>query len=144
LVATTFNAPGYAAELLQISEYLASKGFKIYFITGPDYKASLEKMGAEFIEIPWRWEEAVAATPRPPGSDSTPIWDLQHIFVDSTPIAFCILKETLERVHKQYPGREVVILHESCSSGLGPIAYGAPLPEGYTSLPKTITFHISI
>jgi UDP:flavonoid glycosyltransferase YjiC (YdhE family) len=52
LVATAFNASGHAARLLQISEYLASKGFKIYFITGPDYKSSLEKTGAEFIENP--------------------------------------------------------------------------------------------
>jgi UDP:flavonoid glycosyltransferase YjiC (YdhE family) len=52
LVATAINASGHAARLLQISDYLARKGFKIYLITGLDYKASLEKMGAEFIENP--------------------------------------------------------------------------------------------
>ncbi|KAK4152568.1 glycosyltransferase [Chaetomidium leptoderma] len=140
LVATAFNAPGHTVGLLLISEHLARKGFKIYFIAGPDFKTSIRKIGAEFVENPWRWEEIFASAP--PGHDET--WIFKHNFGDSTPVAHRVLKETLERVQREHPNREVVILHESISGGLGPFEYGAPLPEGYSSLPKVINFHTSV
>ena len=140
LVATAFNAPGHAAGLMLISEHLVQRGFKIYFITGPSFKDSIEKMGAEFVENPWVWEPVLAHAP--PVHDDP--WLFKHIFGDSTPDAHRVLKATLERVRREHPDREVVILHESISGGLGPFAYGAPLPEGYSSLPKSINFHTSV
>ncbi|KAL2135390.1 hypothetical protein VTI74DRAFT_8802 [Chaetomium olivicolor] len=140
LVATAFNAPGHAAGLMLISEHLVQRGFKIYFITGPSFKASIEKMGAEFVENPWAWEPVMAQGPPDPDQP----WRFKHVFGDSTPDAHRVLKATLERVRREHPNREVVILHESISGGLGPFTYGAPLPEGYSSLPKSINFHTSV
>jgi UDP:flavonoid glycosyltransferase YjiC (YdhE family) len=142
LVVTAFNLPGHTAGLMQISEHLAGKGFDIYFITGPDFKASIEKMGAQFVENLWSWQQ-VSAT-RPPGFKPTLFSSLQGVFVNSTPQAHRILNETLERVRREHPAREVIIIHESLSSGLAPFLYGAPLPKGYSSLPKIINFHTSI
>jgi UDP:flavonoid glycosyltransferase YjiC (YdhE family) len=125
---------------MQISEHLVQRGFKIYFITGPGFKVSIERMGAEFVENPWAWEPVLAQAP--PVYDHP--WLLKHLFGDSTLDSHRVLKATLERVRKEHPDREVVILHESLSGGLGPFAYGAPLPEGYSSLPKSINFHTSV
>ncbi|KAK4237257.1 glycosyltransferase [Achaetomium macrosporum] len=141
LVAAAFNAPGHITGLLHISEHLVKRGFQVYFITGPGFKASVEKIGATFVENPWQWED-LYLTKAPKVHDET--WILKHLFGDSTPDAHRALKETLERVRREHPDREVLILHETLAGGLGPFAYGAPLPAGYTSLPKAISFHSSV
>ncbi|KAL2019752.1 hypothetical protein VTK56DRAFT_9196 [Thermocarpiscus australiensis] len=142
LLVAAFSAPGHTYGLIQVSEYLVRKGFKIYFIAGSDYKRSIEKAGAEFIENPWRWEEEHRTVP-PPGIDEL-TWHIKHVFADATPVAFRTLKHTLERLRREHPTREIIIIHETFSMGLAPFYYGAPLPEGYSSLPKVISFHTSV
>ncbi|KAK4097330.1 glycosyltransferase family 1 protein [Parathielavia hyrcaniae] len=141
IVAVAFPIPGHTAPVLQICEYLAQRGFKaIYFITGADFKASIEKLGAEFIENRWPWKSFIANAP----TQADPLWDMKHIFGDSMPLVHRLLKKTLERVRREHPHREVLILHESLSSSLLPFVYGAPLPKGYTAMPRVITFHTSV
>ncbi|KAL1841822.1 hypothetical protein VTJ49DRAFT_6575 [Mycothermus thermophilus] len=140
IVAAAFNASGHTAGLLRISEHLVSRGFPVRFIVGSDFKASMEKIGAEFVENPWRWESVVATKPPEAGQD----WIFKHVFGDTTPIAHQILKETLESIRREHPNRQVIILHESMAGAVGPLVYGAPLPEGYSSLPPVINFHPSI
>jgi UDP:flavonoid glycosyltransferase YjiC (YdhE family) len=123
-----------------MAAHLVKNGFEVYFITGADSKAAVEKTGARFAENPWQWKQVFATMP--PNSDHT--WALKHMFGDSTAGAHRVLKETLEQIRREQPGREVVILHESLSSGLGPFEFGAPLPEGYSSLPKVINYHTSV
>jgi UDP:flavonoid glycosyltransferase YjiC (YdhE family) len=143
VVATAFNVPGHTAGLIQISEHLVKKGFITYFITGSDFKKSIEKAGAEFVENPFRMEEVFAS--KPLGHESPDgTWVLKYIFGGATPVAHHLLKETLERVRKEHPNREVIILSESLSGGVGPFLHGAPLPQGYSSLPKVIVFHTSV
>jgi UDP:flavonoid glycosyltransferase YjiC (YdhE family) len=139
IVVTAFNAPGHTAPFLSISEHLVKQGFTIYFVAGPDFKAPIEKLGAVFVENPWRWIHVLPNAP--PGDEA---WLLKHVFGDSIPVAHRVVKETLERVRREHPDREVLVLHEAMSSGLAPFVYGAPLPEGYSSLPKVINFHTSI
>jgi UDP:flavonoid glycosyltransferase YjiC (YdhE family) len=139
IVATAFNAPGHTAPLLTISEHLVKQGFSIYFVAGPDFKAPIEKLGAVFVDNPWRWEHLFGNGP--PGDEA---WNLKHLFGDSIPVAHRVVKETLERVRREHPDREVLVLHETISNGLAPFLYGAPLPKGYSSLPKVINFHTSI
>ncbi|KAH6621677.1 glycosyltransferase family 1 protein [Chaetomium sp. MPI-SDFR-AT-0129] len=140
VVATAFPAAGHAAGLTKISAYLVQNGYTVYFITGSELKPGIEKTGAQFIENPWDWEKVHAARP----ADADVMWDLRHLFADSTHDSHRVLKDTLERVRREYPDREVLLLHESLSCSLSPFAYGAPLPEGYTSFPKVINFHTSI
>ncbi|EAQ84268.1 hypothetical protein CHGG_10672 [Chaetomium globosum CBS 148.51] len=140
IVAAAFPASGHTAGLMRISEYLIEKGHELYFITRADFKAATDKIGAHFVENPWSWEEVFAS--RPPDSDE--MWNFKNIFANSTPLAHRALKDTLEQVRRNHPERDVVILHESFSGGLGPFLHGAPLPEGYTVLPKIINFHTSV
>jgi UDP:flavonoid glycosyltransferase YjiC (YdhE family) len=143
VVATAFNVPGHTAGLIQISEYLVKKGLIVYFITGSDFKKSIEKTGAEFVENPFRMEEIFAS--KPPGYESPDgTWVMKYIFGGVTPVAHRLLKETLERVRREHPSREVIILSESLSGSVGPFLHGAPLPRGYSSLPKVIVFHTSV
>lgn len=141
IVAAAFPAPGHTTGVMRISEHLIEKGYELYFITRADFKASTDKIGAHFVENAWAWEEVFAA--RPPDAVGE-MWNFKHIFADSTPLAYRALKDTLEQVRKNHPEREVIILHESFSGGLGPFLYGAPLPDGYTALPKIINFHTSV
>ncbi|KAK3293758.1 uncharacterized protein B0H64DRAFT_364593 [Chaetomium fimeti] len=140
IVAAAFPASGHSAGLMRISEHLIEKGHEVYFITRADFRASVEKIGARFVENPWHWEEVSAA--RPPDSDE--LWNFKNIFANATPLAHRALKDTLEQIRRDRPDGEVVILHESFSGGLGPFMYGAPLPNGYTALPKVINFHTSV
>ncbi|KAK4108515.1 glycosyltransferase family 1 protein, partial [Canariomyces notabilis] len=55
LVAAAYPAAGHTAGVLQLAQYLSGKGFKIYFIGGVEFKASIEKAGAEFIDFEWDW-----------------------------------------------------------------------------------------
>lgn len=142
LVATAFDASGHVAGLAQISAHLIKKGYIVYFITGPSTKPTVEKTGAFFVENLFPWEEVMAATGVGKYHDNASI--MKYIFGDNTLTAHRVLKETLERIHKDHPGREVVILHEAFSGALGPFEYGAPLPEGYSTLPKAINFHTSV
>ncbi|KAH6848021.1 hypothetical protein B0I37DRAFT_446169 [Chaetomium sp. MPI-CAGE-AT-0009] len=140
IVTAAFPASGHIAGVARISEHLIEKGHEVYFITRADFRASIEKIGARFVENPWNWEEVFAA--RPPDFDE--IWNFKNIFANSTPLAHRALKDALEQARRNHPDREVLILHESFSCGLGPFMYGAPLPEGYTELPKVINFHTSV
>ncbi|KAK3904836.1 glycosyltransferase [Staphylotrichum tortipilum] len=141
LVVATFNGPGgHTAGLLQISEHLVTRGFRIYFIAGPALKKRIEDMGAEFVEDPFRF--GVGTKPLPKQIDG--VWALVNYFGPSVPTAHRVLRETLERVRRDHPRRQVIILHGIMSGGLGPFVFGAPLPKGYSSLPKAINFHTTI
>jgi UDP:flavonoid glycosyltransferase YjiC (YdhE family) len=140
IVTAAFPAAGHTAGVMRISEHLIEKGHEVYFITRADFKASTDKIGAHFVENAWPWEEVFAA--RPPDFDE--VWNFKNVFANSTPLAHRALKDTLEMVRKNHPEREVIILHESFSGGLGPFLHGAPLPDGYTVLPKIINFHTSV
>lgn len=142
LVAAAFNATGHTGGLIQISQHLIKKGYRIYFIAGSDFQASIEKIGAEFIENPFRWEKIVASAP--PGREHDELWILEHVFGASIPSVHRVLKETLERVRREHPHSEVVLLHELMFGGVGPFIYGAPLPQGYSSFPKVINYHTTI
>lgn len=141
LVALAFPAPGHMQGPLQIIRHLVSRGFTVHFIAGTEFRASVEKTGAHFIENPKDWRET---RPNPPDGNRDMFEDLKHVFADSTPGVFGVLRNTLERIREQQPDREVLILQDSMAQGVAPFKYGAPLPKGYASFPKVITFHSSI
>lgn len=140
VVVTAFAASGHSAGPIQIAGHLVSRGFKVYFIGGAEFKSSIEKTGSVYVENPWRWQDVVAQAQ----SNFDEVWAMKHVFGGPTPASYRILKETLERVRREHPDRELVIFHESMSQGLLPMLLGAPLPERYTELPRIINFHCSI
>ncbi|GAB1312616.1 hypothetical protein MFIFM68171_02826 [Madurella fahalii] len=141
LVVLAYSASGHTQGLLQISRHLVSRGFTIHFITSTEYRASVEKIGAEFVENPW---DLQAARPTPPDGRRDMFEDLKHVFADATPTIFGVLRDTLERLREQHPDREILILQDTMAQGVAPFKYGAPLPKGYASFPKVISFHTSI
>ncbi|KXX79238.1 4'-demethylrebeccamycin synthase [Madurella mycetomatis] len=141
LVALAFPAPGHMQGLLQITRHLVSRGFTVHFIAGTEFEASVGKTGAHYIENPRDWR---VTRPNPADSNRDMFDDLKHVFADSTPAIFSILRDTLERLREQHPDREILILQDTMAQGVAPFKYGAALPKGYTSFPKVISFHPSI
>ncbi|KAK0706185.1 glycosyltransferase family 1 protein [Lasiosphaeria miniovina] len=140
ILGLAFPSPGHIQGMVQVSTHLVSKGYKVFLIGYEDYQTSIEKGGAEFIRHPWRW-----VLPDPKSTEGMSLHDklvsnLKFVFVDATPAAFSILKDTLERLRVEYPGRQVIVLYESLAQGVLPFMYGAPLPKGFGSMPKVINF----
>ncbi|KAK3386858.1 glycosyltransferase family 1 protein [Podospora didyma] len=143
IVVLAFPSPGHLTGLIQISAHLVQKGFKVILIGYEDYKAAIEKSGAEYVAHTWRW-----VLPPPDGLQLNHherlVKNLKFVFADATPATFTILKQTLERVREQFPRRQVIILFESLAQGILPFVYGAPLPKGFDSFPKVINFNTTM
>ncbi|KAK4186513.1 glycosyltransferase [Podospora australis] len=143
LVFAAFAASGHNSGLIQFARHLVSKGYTdLYFINGAEFRQAIERTGAIYVQNPWTWHDK--AVNAPPPSPTSFLWHLKYVFAESTPDAYRTLKQTLEDVHERHPGREVIIVHESAFCGLAPFYHGAPLPKGYSALPKVINFHASI
>ncbi|KAK3937839.1 hypothetical protein QBC46DRAFT_391693 [Diplogelasinospora grovesii] len=144
IVAAAFPASGHTLGLIQFSAHLVKKGFQVLFIGSGDFKSSIEHAGATFIEHSWKFSdrpEVLEAHDKITDPAGQLIFAMKHLFLDSTPQAFNLMNSTLESVRENYgPSREVVILHEIMYQGVVPYYLGAPLPKGYSRLPKVINF----
>ncbi|KAL3456533.1 glycosyltransferase family 1 protein [Aspergillus heterothallicus] len=134
-------ATGHTNPLLAQSTHLVSRGFEVHFIAGPESEHAILKTGAAFYPVHSTWSaekhEQMMAIPEGPERF---IFGLKGHFVDVTPNSFPALVNVLEAVKEKSPDRDVVILQESAAMSVGPFFLGAPLPKGYTSLPKIVTF----
>ncbi|KAL2160709.1 hypothetical protein VTH06DRAFT_906 [Thermothelomyces fergusii] len=143
LVVVAFDIPGHTIGLKRVSQHLIRKGYKVYFITGPNMRRDVEKTGAVVVETQFCSQDVVKN--RPVKNSSGDRWaGFKHVFGDSTAAAHRTLRETLESIRKEHPRREVVIVHETLASAVGPFLYGAPLPEGYSAFPKVVNFHTTV
>lgn len=140
IIGVAFPASGHTGGPLQVASHLAKNGCKVYFITSPEFKKSAHE-SIDFVENPWDLDPSyferrlqVAEIPQ------RMVFDLKHIFADTIPKHFQLLKETLERARHENPGRPIVILQETMYMGLLPFLFGAPLPEGFNELPPVINF----
>ncbi|KAK4228070.1 4'-demethylrebeccamycin synthase [Podospora fimiseda] len=142
VVIVAFMVPGHMAGPLQCSKYLSSKGYKdIYFLASAKYKTAVEHTGANFVENPWTLPDDI---PRGLSRSDKILVEFKHFFIDSAPTVHRCMKALLEDIREKHPDRKVVMIHESMSLGLDPFNYGAPLPKGYTSMPKAINFQTSL
>lgn len=146
IVAGAFPADGHSNGLIQISAYLVRRGFNVYFIGGSNFEDVIKHSGAEYIKNDWNFAtpELIEGQFSVPGGVERIIWHIKHFFLDSTPGVFDLTKKCLETVRKKYPGRQVIILHETLFGGVLPFYYGVPLPNGYAELPKVVNFHTSV
>ncbi|KAH8889146.1 MGT family glycosyltransferase [Thozetella sp. PMI_491] len=142
IVIVAFPAHGHSASLVQATPYLTSKGFPVYFVGGTEFGPAIKRGGGVLIENTWTFDHENVEERKaiPPGPELL-IYDLKRVFLDSSSLVFDLVKQALEAAREQHPGREVVIIAESASVGVQPFVLGAPLPKGYTKLPKIITFH---
>ncbi|KAK1751134.1 4'-demethylrebeccamycin synthase [Echria macrotheca] len=139
IVAASYPLPGHSDGPIQVAGHLARSGYKVYYVSNQDFKQKIEGAGCIFVEAPWK----ITLDDLPERNDIPPnmrmMWDLKHIFADSIPTHFQALKDTLERVHDENPGRKIIIFQELTHCGILPFVYGAPLPRGFDKLPPTIT-----
>jgi len=140
IIGVSFPASGHTGGPLQVASHLAKNGSKVYYITSPQFKNSAHE-SIDFVENPWDLDPAyaerrlqIAEIPQRIASD------IKHVFADTIPTNFRLLKETLERARRENPGRPIVIFHEAMYMGLMPFLFGAPLPEGFDELPPIINF----
>lgn len=143
VIMIAFPASGHTQGTVQISEHLVSQGYKVYHIGGTDFKEQIQKGGANFIENDYDLQpgfQSIVGKAGPEVFHAT----LKHLFLDVTPKAYGLLKNTLEMVKERHPLQEVVIWHEAMAGGLLPFYYGAPLPKGYEKLPRVVNFQSSI
>jgi len=141
IVGAAYPAFGHTGGPLQVAGHLASRGFKVYFVTGADFQKTAENLNIVFIENNFVMDP-VFAEQRLQIADLNVrlLEDLNHVFADSIPTAHRALTAALELARAENPSAPVVLLHEVMSMGLLPFAHGAPLPKGYSTLPPTINF----
>jgi UDP:flavonoid glycosyltransferase YjiC (YdhE family) len=148
IIAAAFPVPGHSLLPIQLAEHLVRRGYDVKsFIGHADYRERLAKSGIELVPIDTAWwmtPDVVQGQFEVPEGPPRLMYHFKHFFLDATPTAMNILRDTLEAVHTRYPGRPVIILHESGYMGLLPFMYGAPLPEGYSKFPKVITVSPSV
>ncbi|KAH8900529.1 UDP-Glycosyltransferase/glycogen phosphorylase [Thozetella sp. PMI_491] len=143
VVMIAFPATGHTQGTIQMSEYLAKRGYDIYHIGGSAFKEKIQQQGVEYFENDHDVDAAFAKAQGLFGLDSL-LSSMKHLFLDVTPKAYRLLKDVLALVKKRHPQQEVVIWHECMAGGLLPFYYGAPLPEGYDKLPRVVNFQSSI
>ncbi|KAK3990766.1 4'-demethylrebeccamycin synthase [Cladorrhinum sp. PSN332] len=142
VVIVAFMVPGHMAGPLQCSKYLSAKGYRdVYFLASVKYKSAVEHTGATFVENPWTLPDTL---PKGLSRRDKILVEFKHFFIDSVPTVYRCMKALLEDVREKHPNRKVVIIHESMSLGVDPFNYGAPLPKGYTALPKVINYQTSL
>jgi UDP:flavonoid glycosyltransferase YjiC (YdhE family) len=142
IVACAFPADGHTAGLVQISAVLVQKGFTVYFVGGSDFRDSIQRAGAQHVEIERETTEQRGVPPPPAAPGMARIaWGIKYIFLDAAPNLYRAARNCLEDVHKKHPGRQVILLQDSLYCGLLPFFLGVPLPFGYSRLPKVISFH---
>ncbi|KAH8807231.1 glycosyltransferase family 1 protein [Xylogone sp. PMI_703] len=146
VVAGAFPAHGHSNGLIQISAYLVTQGFKVYFIGGSDFEDAIKRSGIEYIKNDWNHltPELVQGQFSAPDGVGRIVWHLKHFFLDSTPKVYDLTRKCLETIREQYPGRQVILLHESHFGGVLPYYYGTPLPKGYDKLPRVINFQTTV
>ncbi|KAK1762806.1 hypothetical protein QBC33DRAFT_551129 [Phialemonium atrogriseum] len=134
---------GHTHPILRIAAELVKRGYDLCFITGPQFRDQLGRLGVEHIEIPDMPSEAQEkARQEIPAGPPRFIWDLKHLFLDQIPLQYSAMKGVLEKLHKRDPSRRIIIMHETLYLGVLPFIFGAPLPEGFTSFPKVINLNI--
>ncbi|CCF32101.1 hypothetical protein CH063_04556 [Colletotrichum higginsianum] len=136
---------GHTLPLLKICSHLVARGYSVFFIGGTEHQAQIRRAGAEFIEHP-PWgitDEFKAERDKIVNVFRRNTFEAEHVYVGSMPQRHRVLRSTLEHVRRKHPEEEVLIMHE-CISAFAtlPFFYGAPLPAGYSRLPKVINIPI--
>ncbi|KAI1169994.1 glycosyltransferase family 1 protein [Nemania sp. FL0916] len=141
ILVQAFPATGHVIPMVQITQHLVQRGYDMYFLGGTQFKQSIEATGAKFIPITGlvdTWiEDWVPRYGLGSGLDIVP--SLMKLLVAGLPSTLDSLRRALSLVREQEPDREVVLLSEiGVSVGLAALKLGAPLPDGYSKLPKSL------
>lgn len=145
ILATSFSATGHFTPLLQISGHLADKGYDVVFLGPHAWKANIENAGCDFIPT-----VGAAATPLNPADYpgyaksglANVLWIYRDAWAGTMPAYLESLRTALASIRRTHPHRDVVIMMDVYNPGIIPLKLGASLPDGYTTLPKTLGISI--
>lgn len=132
---------GHTTPMVAVATELTKRGFTITFIGGEEFREKIENAGATCVGMPVLFTpEFEAQRNAVPSGMPRLIFDMENFFVAQTPMRFHKLQDTLAALREQDPAVSVVIVTEPLFMGVNPLHYGAPLPKGYTTRPKIISF----
>ncbi|ETS85319.1 hypothetical protein PFICI_03344 [Pestalotiopsis fici W106-1] len=134
---------GHSAPALHIGREMIKRGFEVIFMTAPELRPSVEKIGAEYWETtpffpPGSLEGRDAHLPGLPKL----LYDMRSLFMASIGPRSDNMRSLLEMVREREPDRDVVIVAETVCMALVPFTLGAPLPKGYSQFPKIIDINV--
>ncbi|ETS78494.1 hypothetical protein PFICI_10556 [Pestalotiopsis fici W106-1] len=140
-------AAGHVTPLLRVASYHIQKGYDVLFLTGSEFKDQVARAGAEWSALEPLDMEAFAPE-RLAALDAKMhvemfAYAFDNVFLTSLPKRVQQLRQALEMLHQRDPNREVIIFHEVGAVAVHPFHFGAPLPKGYTTMPKTICLGIN-
>ncbi|KAI8625294.1 glycosyltransferase family 1 protein [Xylariaceae sp. FL1651] len=143
LIFTAAPAAGHTGPPLHLARVMVNKGYDVVFMSSPEYKAGVEKIGAEWYECSEFWMPGTQEVREqfPLGLERT-IYDMENVFLAQIPSRYNSLKALLEMVHERDPDRQVIILTETASMATSPFFFEAPLPKGYSKMPRTIGLNV--
>ncbi|KAH8901217.1 putative glycosyltransferase [Thozetella sp. PMI_491] len=142
---TALPGEGHTYPLITIAAAMIKRGYPVFFHGGAQFEADVLAMGAEFSVIPSMLDpvpdpEAVMAAGQAITDLRVPLFvhGLVNFLYNTMPARTQLLEETIVKLKERHPDRQIIIIHELCSMNVTPFAYGRPVPEGFTSFPKTI------
>ncbi|KAI8955234.1 glycosyltransferase family 1 protein [Xylaria longipes] len=138
-------ATGHTVPLVQITQHLTQRGYDVYYLGGTQFRQAIEAAGARFIPFIGLSDTWVR--------DWMPIYGLGtglDIVPSITKLLAAILPSTLDSLRRalsllrdREPDREVVVVSDiAASGGVAALRLGAPLPDGYSKLPKCLGINI--
>jgi UDP:flavonoid glycosyltransferase YjiC (YdhE family) len=142
LVLVAAPVAGHTTPMITLTSELVHRGFIVTFIGGEEYRKDLEVAGAEVVGLdPVFTAEFNAKRELVPVGIPRLMYDVENVFIGQTEKRWIILKDVLEKLRENDPAMDVVIVAEPLFMGTNPLLLGAPLPKGYTSRPKVISFN---
>jgi UDP:flavonoid glycosyltransferase YjiC (YdhE family) len=142
LLFTAFPADGHFNPVFILAAYMKQRGYEVVFVTSPMFKAKIESIGAEYIEMdevltPEGIAGLMESAKLPFGIERLKE-EFRHVFISTMPTKIQQLEEAMVQVHARDPERQIIFVEDVPNWGLYPYKHGRPLPAGWTELPKSI------
>ncbi|KAH8897350.1 UDP-Glycosyltransferase/glycogen phosphorylase [Thozetella sp. PMI_491] len=145
---SSFSLTGHFLPAQQVAAYLVQRGYTVYFVAAPAFEASLAATEPRIQFIPIMGPAGML-----PDAAEHPVFlgkmtgfeSLVEIMMGWSicmPSSLDSLRRAMVQIRKEHPKRELVIVTEAATAGIPPLKLGAPLPEGYTTVPKSLGFNI--
>lgn len=142
LLLSSIGAEGHFNPVFTIATHLTSKGYDVVFLTIKDFEAKVVSIGAEFLEIaPGITPELLDKMKDLLLHQKTPedfYQILANIFVNDVPRKTRRLLEVVVELRARDPQRQIIYFEDVFNLSLLPLKLGAPLPEGFGPLPRSI------
>ncbi|TDZ30731.1 UDP-glucosyltransferase A1 [Colletotrichum spinosum] len=147
LLFAAFPGEGHTNPLLSIASYLVKTGYEVVFMAPDLYQTKVEETGAGYLRVdnPLTGEVMQSfreATSLPRGLERV-AGQYKAVFLDMLPMRTQSTEDALVMLQARDPSRQIIFMEDVFNSTLLPFKYGRPLPEGLSSMPKSIGFGVA-